>query len=59
MGRIEGFLLLYSFSPIPLCFQQMEEALCDSIIITVTTPAHAGFQIVIGQEHAPLMVGKL
>ena len=43
----------------------MEEAHRDSILpkeqilVTVATLAHAGFQIVIGQELAPLMARKL
>ena len=42
---LTGFV---SFSSDALCFQQVEESLRDRVIITVATPAHAGFQIVIG-----------
>jgi len=44
-GFLTGFV---SFSSDPLSFEQMEEALRDRVVITVPTPAHTGFQIVIG-----------
>jgi len=44
-GFLAGFV---SFSPDPLSFEQMEEALRDRIVVAVPTPAHTGFQIVIG-----------
>ncbi len=43
----------------PLGFERSEEALRHGIVVAVSTPAHAGFQIVILQEGPPLIAGKL
>lgn len=43
----------------PLSLQQMEEAFSYGIVMAVTWPAHAGFQIVLMQEFLSLMACKL
>ena len=45
--------------PDPFLFEKLEKALSNSIIITVTPPAHTGFQIVGLKELLPLIAGKL
>ena len=47
------------FTPDPLGFEQVEEALGDRVIITVSSSAHAGFQIAALQKRLSLMAGKL
>ena len=46
-------------SPDPLSFQQMEEALRDSVVMTIPTSTHAGIQIVFAEEGLPLFAGEL
>ena len=53
------FACFVSFSSDALGFEQMEEALRHSVIITVSTAAHTGFQIVISQELPSLLARKL
>jgi len=55
-GIFAGFV---SFSSDPLSLKQMEEALRNSIIIAVPTPAHAGVQIMVGKKLSPLLARKL
>ncbi len=43
----------------PFPFQQLEEAFCDRVVMTVPTAAHAGLQVVPGQEQLPLAAGEL
>ena len=47
------------FTPDPFSFKQMKKAFRDSIIMTVTTPAHTGFQIVLLQELLSFIACKL
>ena len=54
-----GFPVPVDFPAYPLALQQIEKALCDRIVIAITTAAHAGFQIVGLQELLPLITGKL
>jgi hypothetical protein len=37
----------------------LEKALCDSVIMAITTTARAGDQIVFAEERLPLPTGKL
>jgi putative transposase len=46
------------FTPDPLGFEQVEEALGDRVIITVSSSAHAGFQIAALQKRLLLMAGR-
>ena len=46
-------------SPDPLAFQELEEALCDSIIMAVSTSTHACIQIVFAEKRLPLLAGVL
>ena len=43
----------------PLTFQQLEETLGDSVVMTIAATAHAGVQIVLLKEHLPLTTGEL
>ena len=43
----------------PLPFEQLEEALGDSIVVTVATSAHAATQVVGLQKVLPFATGKL
>ena len=47
------------FSPDPLSFKELEKALRNGIVITVTSPAHTGFQVIVFQELLPLIAGEL
>jgi hypothetical protein len=42
-----------------LAFQQLEETFSYGVVITVSTSAHAGFQIVLTKKLQPLATGKL
>lgn len=43
----------------PLTLEQLEEALRDSIVMAVVSPAHAADQVVVAQEGLPVMPGEL
>lgn len=45
--------------PYPFPFQELREALSDSIVMAITTPAHAGVQVVFAKEGLPLCAGEL
>jgi hypothetical protein len=45
--------------PDSFAFQELKGGLCDSIVVTISAPAHAGFQIVLFQKRQPLATGKL
>ena len=47
------------FTPYAFSLEELEEALCHGIIITVSSAAHASFQIVCFEERLPLITGKL
>ena len=47
------------FSPDPLAFQQLEEAFRNGVVMTVTTSAHAGFEVVLAQKRLPFPTGEL
>lgn len=42
-----------------LSLEQLEEALCDCVVMAVAAPAHAAHQVVIAQEALPVMAGEL
>ena len=46
-------------SPYPFPLQELKEALGDSVIVTIPTPAHAGLQVVLAEKHLPLAAGEL
>ena len=55
-----GFLsVVIGFSLDALPLQQLEETLRHGIVVTVTSSAHAGFQVVATQETLPFMTGEL
>lgn len=57
---LTGFIACFICFPSDLfSLEQVEEALCNCIIITVSTAAHTGLQIVIVKERSPHMTGKL
>ncbi len=39
--------------------EQLEEALRHTVVVVITSPAHAGLQIVARQEALPFMTGEL
>ena len=45
--------------PDPFPFQELEEALGNGIIMTVSTSTHACIQIVFAEERLPLFAGEL
>ena len=47
------------FSANALTFKQLEETLRHSVVVAVSPPAHAGLQVVAGQEALPFMAGEL
>ena len=47
------------FSANALTFKQLEETLRYSIVVAVSSPAHAGLQVVAGQEALPFVAGEL
>ena len=47
------------FSANAFTFEQLEETLRHGIVVTVTSSAHAGFQVVATQETLPFMTGEL
>ena len=46
-------------TPDPLALQQLEEALRNSVVVTVASSAHAGFQVVLAKERMPFPAGEL
>src|SRR5690606_36228850 len=46
-------------APYSLTFEQIEEALGDSVVVTVSPPAHRVLQIVCPEERRPVHAGKL
>src|SRR3546814_12157706 len=46
-----------STNAIPL--EQLEEALCDGVVMAVAAPAHAAHQLVVAQETLLVMAGEL
>lgn len=46
-------------TPDPLALQQLEEALRNSVVVTVAPSAHAGFQVVLAKERLPFPAGEL
>ena len=42
-----------------LSLEQLEEALCDCVVMAVAAPAHAAHQVVVAQEALPVMAGEL
>jgi len=42
-----------------LSLEQLQEALCDCVVMAVAAPAHAAHQVVITQEALPVMAGEL
>ena len=42
-----------------LTFEQLEEAFSNGVVMTVASPAHAGLQVVAGQEPLPFITCKL
>lgn len=42
-----------------LALQKLEEAFSDRIVVTVSAPAHAGFQPMRRQKIAPVLAGEL
>ena len=45
--------------PDPLPFQELEETLCDGVVMAVFTSAHTSIQIVFAEERLPLLAGVL
>ena len=43
----------------PSPFQELEEALSNTIVMTIPTSTHTGYQIVFTEERLPLFAGKL
>ena len=42
-----------------LSLEQLEEALCDCVVMAVVAPAHAAHHVVIAQEALPVMACEL
>ena len=55
-GLIPGGIDLASNA---LTLEQLEEALCHSVVVAVAATTHAGDQIVIAQEALPVVAGEL
>ena len=54
-----GIACYVSSPPNPLPFQELEENLCDRVVMSVSMSAHAGIQIVFAEERLPLLAGVL
>ena len=53
------FPVAIGLSPDALPLEQLEEALDDSVVVTVPAPAHAGHQVVCLQEGLPVVAAEL
>jgi len=55
-----GFLpAAVDFSFDSLTFEQLKKTFCDSVVMAVSPPAHAGLQLVGKQEILPVMTAEL
>jgi hypothetical protein len=55
-GQVSG---LIDLAPDPLALEQLEEALGHSVVMAVSSAAHAGHQVVALEEVLPLVAGEL
>ena len=40
-------------------FQELEEAFGDGAVVTIATPTHAGFEVVLAEKRLPFAAGEL